>query len=58
MLKYLTVTIPYTLSREVLVQRLQETLDNKAKEGYKLFKYEFSDYLRACVVVFEKEIEE
>ena len=57
MFKYLTVTIPYTLSREVVLMRLQEAIDAKAKKGYRLVKYDFSDYLRACVVVFEKEIE-
>lgn len=58
MIKYLTVTIPYTLSKELLIKRLQESLDSKAKEGYRLVKYEFVDYLKALVIVYEKEIEE
>ena len=56
MYKYLTETIPYALSKKNLTNRLQELLDKRAAEGWRLVKYDFSDWLGACVVVFEKEI--
>lgn len=40
-----------------LTKKLQNTLDEKANEGWKLVKFDFSDWLGACVVVFEKEVE-
>ncbi len=58
MYKYETVTISYGLSKKTLTNRLQEVLDEYAAKGYRLVKYDFSDWLGACVVVFEKEIEE
>ncbi|MDY6391968.1 MAG: hypothetical protein SPL80_03925 [Bacilli bacterium] len=56
--KYLTETISYGLSKKNLTSKLQEILDERASEGWKLVKYDFSDWLGACVVVFEKEAEE
>ena len=56
--KYLTETLSYGLSKSKLTIKLQETLDKRAKEGWRLVKYDFSDWLGACVVVFEKEVEE
>jgi hypothetical protein len=54
--KYLTETISYGLSKKNLTAKLQELLDKRAKEGWRLVKYDFSDWLGACVVVFEKEV--
>lgn len=55
--KYETVTLSYVLSKKKLTNKLQETIDAKAAEGWRLVKYDFSDWLGACVVVFEQEIE-
>ena len=55
MYKYLTETIPYALSKKNLTEKLQNLLDQKSSEGWRLVKYDFSDWLGACVVVFEKE---
>ena len=53
--KYITDTISYGLSKKSLTIKLQELLDKRSKEGWRLVKYDFSDWLGACVVVFEKE---
>lgn len=58
MYKYETVTISYGLSKKTLTKRLQETLDEYASKGWRLVKYDFEDWLGACVIVFEREIEE
>ena len=55
--KYITETISYSLSKKNLTNKLQELLDKRSSEGWRLVKYDFSDWLGACVVVFEKEIE-
>lgn len=55
--KYETVTLGYNFSKKTLTVKLQEILDEKANEGWRLVKFDFSDWLGACVVVFEKEIE-
>ena len=55
--KYETVTLGYSFSKKTLTVKLQEILDEKANEGWCLVKFDFSDWLGACVVVFEKEIE-
>ncbi len=55
--KYLTETIGYIVSKKKLTIKLQELLDLRAKEGWRLVKYDFSDFLGACVVVFEMEID-
>lgn len=55
--KYETVALGYVLSKKHLLKKLQETLDEKANDGWRLVKFDFSDWLGACVVVFEKEIE-
>lgn len=55
--KYITETISYSLSKKSLTNKLQELLDKRSSEGWRLVKYDFSDWLGACVVVFEKEIE-
>lgn len=55
--KYETVTLGYSFSKKTLTVKLQEILDEKANEGWRLVKFDFSDWLGACVVVFEKEIE-
>ncbi len=55
--KYLTERIDYALSKKNLTNKLQELLDKKSEEGWRLVKYDFTDWLGACVVVFEKEIE-
>lgn len=54
--KYETVTLGYALSKKSLTKKLQEILEEKANEGWRLVKFDFSDWLGACVVVFEKEI--
>lgn len=56
--KYLTDTIAYGLSKKNLTNKLQELLDHRSNEGWRLVKYDFSDWLGACVVVFEKEVKE
>ena len=53
--KYITETISYGLSKKNLTNKLQDLLDEKSKEGWRLVKYDFSDWLGACVVVFEME---
>ena len=40
--------------RNNLTKKLQELLNKRAAEGWRLVKYDFSDWLGACVVVFEK----
>lgn len=55
MYKYLTETIVYALSKKHLTEKLQDLLNKRAAEGWRLVKYDFSDWLGACVVVFEKE---
>ena len=57
MYKYLTETISYGISKKNLTNKLQELLDKKSAEGWRLVKYDFTDWLGACVVVFEKEEE-
>ena len=56
--KYITDTLSYGLSKKSLTNKLQELLDKRSKEGWRLVKYDFSDWLGACVVVFEKEDDE
>lgn len=56
--KYLTDTIAYGISKKNLTNKLQELLDHRSNEGWRLVKYDFSDWLGACVVVFEKEVKE
>ncbi|MDY2888830.1 MAG: hypothetical protein SOU19_04605 [Candidatus Caccosoma sp.] len=56
--KYQTDTIPYVLSKKNLTNKLQELLDQRSKDGWRLVKYDFSDGLGACVVVFEKEVQD
>ncbi len=56
--KYETVTLSYEFSKKSLTKKLQNTLDEKANEGWRLVKYDFSDWLGACVVVFEKEADD
>lgn len=53
--EYETVTLSYALSKKSLTKKLQDTLEEKANEGWRLVKLDFSDWLGACVVVFEKE---
>lgn len=55
--KYLTEKIDYQISRKNLQKNLQKLLDERAEEGWRLVKYDFTDWLCACIVVFEKEIE-
>ena len=55
--KYETITLGYTISKKSLTKKLQETLDEMANNGRRLVKFDFSDWLGACVVVFEKEVE-
>ena len=55
--KYITDTLSYVLRKKNLTNKLQELLDKRSKEGWRLVKYDFSDWLGACVVVFEKEDE-
>lgn len=55
--KYETVTLGYALSKRSLAKKLQDVLDEKSSEGWRLVKFDFSDWLGACVVVFEKESE-
>lgn len=55
--KYETVTLGYALSKRALTKKLQDVLDEKSSEGWRLVKFDFSDWLGACVVVFEKESE-
>ncbi len=55
--KYLTERIDYALSKKNLTNKLQELLDKRSEEGWRLVKYDFTDWLGACVVVFEKEVE-
>lgn len=50
--KYETVTLNYVFSKKRLASDLQDTLDKKAAEGWRLVKFDFSDWLGACVVVF------
>ena len=52
--KYETVTLGYALSKRSLAKKLQDVLDEKSSEGWRLVKFDFSDWLGACVVVFEK----
>lgn len=54
--RYLTESFDCGLSRKKLVERLDELLRKRSREGWRLVKYDFSDFLNACVVVFEKEI--
>lgn len=56
--QYETVTLGYVLSKKSLTKRLQETLQAKANEGWRLVKFDFSDWLNACVIVFEKEADD
>lgn len=53
--EYKTVTLGYALSNKSLTKKLQETLDENSAEGWRLVKFDFSDWLGACVVVFERE---
>ena len=39
----------------MLTKKLQDTLDEKSKYRWRLVKFDFSDWLGACVVAFEKE---
>ncbi len=55
--KYLTERIDYALSKKNLTNKLQDLLDKRSEEGWRLVKYDFTDWLGACVVVFEKEVE-
>ncbi len=55
--KYLTERIDYALSKKNLTNKLQELLDKRSEEGWRSVKYDFTDWLGACVVVFEKEVE-
>ncbi len=55
--KYLTERIDYALSKKNLTNKLQELLDKRSEEGWRLVKFDFTDWLGACVVVFEKEVE-
>lgn len=55
--RYQTITLGYTISKKSLTKKLQETLDEMANNGWRLVKFDFSDWLGACVVVFEKEVE-
>lgn len=55
--KYLTERIDYALSKKNLTNKLQDLLDKRSEEGWRLVKYDFTDWLGACVVVFEKETE-
>lgn len=52
---YLTENISYGISKKALVEKLDALLQERSREGWRLVKYEFSDWLGACVVVFEKE---
>ncbi len=56
--QYETVTLGYFLSRKSLTNRLQKTLQEKANEGWRLVKFDFTDHLSACVIVFEKEVDD
>jgi len=55
--KYLTETINLGLTKKGVTERLQELLDKRAGEGWRLVKFEISDWLGYIVVVFEKEDE-
>lgn len=55
--EYETMTLVHALSKKSLTKKLQETLDEKTSEGWRLVKFDFSDLLGAYVVVFEKEVE-
>jgi hypothetical protein len=52
---YLTQSISYAVSKKKLVTQFDEMLASKAKEGWRLVKFDFSDFLGVCIVVFEKE---
>lgn len=55
--EYKTVTLGCALSKKSLANKLQNTLEENAAEGWRLVKFDFSDWLGACVVVFEREAE-
>lgn len=55
---YYTETISYEFSRKKLEAKLDALLNERGAMGWRLVKYDFSDWLGACVVVFEKEAEE
>lgn len=55
---YLTESVSYAFSKKNLVSKLDELIETRAQEGWRLFQFEFSDWMGACVVVFEREFEE
>lgn len=52
---YLTQSISYAVSKKKLVNQFDEMLASKAEEGWRLVKFDFSDFLGVCIVVFERE---
>lgn len=52
--EYKTVTLGYAPSKRVLAKNLQETPDENPADGLRLVKFDYSDRLGACVVVFER----
>ena len=53
---YLTLSVPYGLGKKKISHRIQKVLDAKSKEGWRLIKFNISDALGVCVLIFEKEI--
>lgn len=51
---YQTDIITYGENAKVFQTKLQELLQKRSLQGWKLVKVEMSDFLKTCVVVFEK----
>lgn len=53
--KYLTEAIPCGISKDKLTTKINEALNLRASEGWRLAKMEFCEWLGFCYLVFEKE---
>lgn len=53
--KYLTEVISCPLSKDKFSQKLEELLNARAKDGWRLCKCESIDFIGYFVAIFEKE---
>lgn len=53
--KYLTETVSCGVSRNKLKQQIDEILNLRASEGWRLHKIEMCEWLGAVYLIFERE---
>lgn len=55
--KYLTETVSCGIRKTVLKDRIDEIVNLRANEGWRLHKFEMCEWLNAVYLIFEREVD-